>query len=169
MRLPFQVLILPYVIQGEELQVYAFQRTAGWYQFISGGGEGDETPSQSASRELREETGVAMHPCDIKRLPTISFVPSSVFREKYHVSWSSDRRYIPEFAYSVNFRDRSITLSNEHLRFLRMDAKHVEKLLRWPSNVRALHALRDTIAKKLMTKCEEIDGQTGAYQNDQSV
>ena len=55
MRAPFQILALPYRMNGEE-PLYCIFRRADFdqWQFISGGGEDTETPMEAAIREILE-------------------------------------------------------------------------------------------------------------------
>ena len=56
MRAPFQILALPYRMNGEE-PLYCIFRRADFdqWQFISGGGEDTESPMEAAIREILEE------------------------------------------------------------------------------------------------------------------
>ena len=62
-RAPFQCLILPYIIEDEVIKYGVFKRSDhGFWQFISGGGEDNETPLEAAHRECFEEAEI---PTDI--------------------------------------------------------------------------------------------------------
>ena len=58
-RAPFQVLVLPYRFRPSTGLEYAVFRRAdlGFWQAISGGGEGAETPLEAAKREALEDVG----------------------------------------------------------------------------------------------------------------
>ena len=59
-RAPYQVLVLPYRrTNAGEFEYALFQRAnEGFWQFIAGGGEDDETPLQAARRETWEEARI---------------------------------------------------------------------------------------------------------------
>ena len=58
MRVPFQILAIPYR-QNPDLQFCVLHRAdIDQWQFVAGGGEDDETPVESAIREISEETGI---------------------------------------------------------------------------------------------------------------
>ena len=71
MRAPLQVLALPYRWTDSDLEFCIFlRRRHDTWQFISGGGEDDETPLETVKREVEEERwkngghrGAPPHPC----------------------------------------------------------------------------------------------------------
>ena len=69
MRAPFQVLIIPYRRTEDGLRFCVFHRAdRDIWQFVSGGGEDDETPPEAALRELFEETGISVRREDVRFL-----------------------------------------------------------------------------------------------------
>lgn len=65
--------IIPLRVQQDEWQVLLIQHHAGHWTFPKGHAELDETPKQTAERELKEETGLAVH----------QFLSSNPLVEKY--------------------------------------------------------------------------------------
>ena len=60
-RAPFQVLVIPYRHSGRDFEYCAFhviEAEGGFWQFVAGGGKGDETPLAAARRESLEEAGI---------------------------------------------------------------------------------------------------------------
>ena len=56
MRSPFQILVIPFKKNINQIKVAIFKRknSLNW-QFIAGGGEDNETPLEAAKRESHEE------------------------------------------------------------------------------------------------------------------
>ena len=139
MRAPFQVLILPYRRSGGGIE-YAVLRRAdlGWWQFVSGGGEGDETHIQAAEREVSEELGIDPHG-RLRRLDTVSSVPKDVF--SVAPEWGDDIYVIPEYCFAIEIAEENICMSDEHseIRWVRYDA--ARDLLEYEGNRTALWEL----------------------------
>ena len=74
-RAPFQVLVLPYSEDQGRITYAVFRRAdAGYWQFIAGGGEGDEQPMEAARREAWEEAGIP-RTASMFRLDSTNTVP----------------------------------------------------------------------------------------------
>jgi len=58
MRATFQVLVIPYILTNSEPEYAIFQTKQGYWQFIAGGGEDNETHLQAAKRESFEEAAI---------------------------------------------------------------------------------------------------------------
>jgi len=60
MRAPFQILVIAFrrTAAGPEFAVPK-RSDAQYWQFVAGGGEEDESPGQAATRETKEEIGIA--------------------------------------------------------------------------------------------------------------
>lgn len=140
MRRPYQVLVLPFRIKDNELLAYVFQRSnGGWWQFISGGGEDEESIAETAIRELTEETGI--HPdAPLIELQSMASIPVSAFAAK-GTFFQEDIYVIPEYAFAVNIGQAAITLSSEHTGFRCVTVKEANKLLNYDSNRTALYEL----------------------------
>jgi len=144
-RAPFQVLIIPYLRTSNDTIEYAvFKRSdAGYWQFLSGGGEGGETPLIAAAREAHEEAGIPLKSKYFK-LDSIATVPANVF--KAHESWGKDVYVIPEHCFAVEVSNKEIFLSAEHDEYQWGDFQTVSKLLKWDSNRNALWELNQRLS-----------------------
>lgn len=140
MRNPYQVLVLPFSLVENELYVYVFKRSnGGWWQFISGGGEDEESIAETAIREMEEETGIQIEN-ELIELQTITSIPVSAFKDKL-VYFEKNVYVIPEYSFAVNIGQSPITLSNEHTGFRFVKVEEAYKLLRYDSNKTALFEL----------------------------
>ena len=71
MREPYQILSIPYRIVDKQPLFCIFRRAdSSYWQFIAGGGENGELPSQAAIRETIEEIGA--EPKSIRQLTSIT-------------------------------------------------------------------------------------------------
>ena len=97
MRAPFQILAIPYR-KKQEYQFCVFHRAdIDQYQFVAGGGEDVEKPSDAAVREIWEETGIVA--ASVIPLTSMAYIPASVISEKHRKSWAKDTFVIPEYAF----------------------------------------------------------------------
>lgn len=137
-RAPFQCLILPYRIRtgadGLEYPEFAVFHRADWdiWQFVSGGGEDDETPAEAAARELWEETGirnVSLYPLD-----AVCTISAGIFSEERRSHWGAHCYVIPEYAFAVRLTDQQIRLSKEHTTYEWLTRTEAEARLRFDSN-----------------------------------
>lgn len=142
-RAPFQVLVLPYRQEGQNLQYAVFKRAdAGYWQFIAGGGEGSELPLEAARREAREEAGISatspLFPLD--SLNTVPVMELSGF-----LRWGPEVLVVPEYTFGVRPLDAELQIGPEHTehRWLGYDA--CREMLHWDSNRNALHELNHRI------------------------
>ena len=141
-RLPFNVLVLPYRLRAERFEYAVFHRSnADYWQFIAGGGEGQEAPRETARREAQEEGGISPEAQWIP-LDSTCTIPRSVFPGAH---WPHDLLVIPEHTFAVNIGDASLCLSSEHdrLEWLEYEAAH-QRLL-YDSNKNALWELRERL------------------------
>src|SRR5690554_5739015 len=96
MRAPFQVIVLPYRVEGDELRFLIGKRSdGGYWQAISGGGEHSENPIEAAQRELYEETG--LEGSDWVQLDSMCTLPKVYYRG--HENWTAVSYVIPEYAF----------------------------------------------------------------------
>lgn len=145
MRAPFQILAIPYKITDSGRLYCVFHRADfDQWQFVSGGGEDDETPLQAAKREIFEECGVT--PENITELKSVCCIPTDIFPEKYLRSWPEDAYVVPEYAFGFECKD-DITLSFEHTECVWMPYKEARKKLTWDSNNTALYELDSRLNK----------------------
>jgi len=77
-RAKFQVLVIPYMVQKDQIKYCTFLRSdMNIWQFIAGGGEDDETPIEAAKREAHEEANIA-YSNQYYILDTCSSIPIAV-------------------------------------------------------------------------------------------
>jgi len=139
MRAPLQILVLPYKIEHEYIMYAVLKRSdVGWWQFVSGGGEDDESPEAAAVRECHEEIGTPMD-IEFLCLESKSSVPKNIFPEAEN--WDKDLYVIPVFCFAVNMGKTEIILSSEHteIKWFRYD--EAKTILKWQSNEMALWEL----------------------------
>ena len=150
MRAPFQILAIPYKIKDNVLLFCVLHRAdIDQWQFISGGGEDDETPREAALREIFEESGIELK--EIVQLTSICYIPTNIFPKKYLQNWASDTYVVPE--YSFGFKcDEGIILSHEHTECVWLTYDEACKTLKWDSNRTALYELKCRLEA---TKCQK--------------
>ena len=143
MRAEFQVLIIPFVIsENEKLEVAVFKRSdGGYWQFIAGGGENDETVLEAAQREAYEEAGIARDSKYFK-LDTMAMVPKSHFHD--HKS-KAGLYVIPEYCFGVFIENKTLLRSDEHFEYSWVSYEEAMNCLRYDSNKTALWELRERI------------------------
>jgi dATP pyrophosphohydrolase len=144
MRVPFQVLVIPFRRRaGIE---YAVLRRAdvGWWQFVSGGGEDDETPLQAAERETEEELGIAARR-RLVRLDSMATVPKNSFAAS--ATWGEDVYVIPEYCFAIDVAEEDVVISLEHTELRWVGYDQARDLLKWDGNRNALWELRERLGK----------------------
>ena len=139
MREPYQILSIPYrVVDGKLLFCILRRADSSYWQFIAGGGENGETPTQAAKRETIEEIGV--YPINIKQLTCIAYVPAEVIDESRRQHWDKNTVVIPEYSFAFEC-DSELTLSNEHTEYKWLTYNETRKLLKWDSNKVAMYEI----------------------------
>ncbi len=138
MRAPFQVLAIPYRKENEYLFCVFHRADIDRWQFVSGGGEDNETPREAAIREIREETGI-LH-ADVQKLTSMAYVPAYHFQNSYRQNWSKDTYVLPEYHFAFAC-DKHIQLSDEHTECVWLNYKKASEVLKWDSNKTALYEL----------------------------
>ena len=145
MRAPFQVLVIPYRRAAEGYEYAVLKRSdAGWWQFVAGGGEDDETPLQAAVRETKEEIGVAG--VGLMKLDSCNTVPKEAFAAAE--AWGPDIYVIPEYCFAVDVGDSEVTLSGEHTEVRWVSYDEACRLLKWDSNRNALWELNKRLRRQ---------------------
>jgi dATP pyrophosphohydrolase len=143
MRAEFQVLVIPFVISNDDkLELAVFKRSdGGYWQFIAGGGENNETILEAAQREAYEEAGIAR---DSKyfMLDTTAMIPKSYFHD--HES-KKDLYVIPEYCFGVLIENKALLRSREHTEYLWVSYEEAMNRLSYDSNKTALWELRERI------------------------
>ena len=134
MRAPFQVIVIPYKIFNDELSVLIGKRTdEGYWQAISGGGEGLESPTEAAKRELLEETSLEGE--DWFQLDSMCMLPKHHYSG--HECWEKRILVIPEYSFMVYCVEKE-SPSEEHTELRWCSANEAQSLLKYDSNKIAL-------------------------------
>jgi dATP pyrophosphohydrolase len=139
MRAPFQILAIPYRYEDGELRVCVFLRSDhDQWQFVAGGGEDNETPTEAALREIFEESGIRA--TTVTELCAAACVPNTCFEKCHREHWKKDAYVIPEYSFAFAC-PTEITLSNEHTEMRWLTYGEAHRLLQWDSNKTALYEL----------------------------
>jgi dihydroneopterin triphosphate diphosphatase len=112
----------------------------GWWQWIAGGGEDNESPFETALREAAEETGLIGV---LTRLSSEARVPVSAFLRSY----PDDLYVIPEYHFALEVTTPDLILSHEHTEFRWVSSQEAHNLLRWQSNQTALWELTERLKR----------------------
>lgn len=146
MRIPKQVLIIPYRNIDDKIEYCVFKRKdMNAWQWIAGGAEDfDKNILESAKRELLEETGikdVQIQQLELTcKIPVVNIVKDFI--------WGEDVFYSEEYAFSVNITNKQIKLSNEHTEYKWVDYSEAKNLLKYDSNKSALWELDIKLKRK---------------------
>ena len=145
-RAKYQVLVIPYCMDGSEIQYCIFRRSdMKIWQFIAGGGEAeDSSVTASAKREAYEEAGIPMG-SDYVRLDTCCSIPSNCFKNAEAI-WGKECFVIPEYTFAVNVENTSLQLSQEHTEYNWLTYAEAQNVLQYDSNKTALWELNRRIA-----------------------
>jgi dATP pyrophosphohydrolase len=115
----------------------------GW-EFIAGGGEGDETPLEAAIRETMEESGIASGE-KFTILTTQGYIPTFYFSPSAQEAWGNDTCVIPNYAFAVEVIDLKVTLSQEHTEYRWVTYDEAIGLLKFDINKTGLWELKRRI------------------------
>lgn len=133
MRLPFQVIILPYRFFDNECKVLIGKRSGdNYWQAFSGGGESLETPIQTAKRELKEESN--LEGTEWIQLDSICTLPKIYYPD--YESWVDHPYVIPEYAFMTKAIGDEI-ISFEHSEFRWCTEWDSIEMLKYDSNKNA--------------------------------
>jgi dATP pyrophosphohydrolase len=145
MRIPKQVLIIPYRKIDDKIEYCIFKRKdMNAWQWIAGGAEDfDKNILESAKREFWEETNIK--DVSLQQLEMTCKIP--VVNVVKDFMWGEDVFYSEEYAFSANITDEKIELSNEHTEYKWVDYSEARSLLKYDSNKSALWEL-DTKLKR---------------------
>ncbi len=147
MRLPKQVLVIPYKIVEGKPKYCIFKRSdMDAWQWIAGGAEDfDKDIVDSAKRELFEETqikDVELEELEMRcKIPVTNVVKDFI--------WGEDVFYSEEFAFAADISDKEIVLSEEHKEYKWMEYDEVRKLLKYDSNKSALWELNVKLNRRI--------------------
>ena len=146
-RAAFQVLVIPYrtMADGEPRYLLFKRSDLDVWQWIAGGGEGDEKPEQAARREASEEAGI---PEDARLicLDSMASIPAAHFAD--HHLWGTDTFVIPEYSFGVEVEGEGVHLSGEHSECAWVHYETAQNRLRWDSNKTALWELHSRLSAR---------------------
>jgi dATP pyrophosphohydrolase len=111
------------------------------WQFIAGGGEGDESPGTAARREAFEEAGIGCGEGWIS-LDSHASVPRTAFPG---APWPAETLVITEHSFAVDASECKIRLSHEHDVFEWLAYQEAYGRLMWDSNRVALWELQERL------------------------
>src|SRR5512139_4241419 len=140
-RAPFQVLVIPWRGRASSMEVCVLHRADyNLWQFVSGGGEDDETPLAAAQREGSEEAGISRD-APYLALASMTMLPACW----YHAwaTWPADVLVIPEYAFGVEVED--VVRSEEHRASKWCSIAEAMKQLSFDSNRHALWELHERL------------------------
>lgn len=147
MRAPFQILAIPYRIDGAGMTFAALRRADdGHWQGVAGGGEVGETPFQAAIRECTEEVGVGS-PGRVLSLQTRGSVAVEHFAAR--ADWPARIFVIPEYCFALNCTGEDVVLSREHTEFRWGTYESIKAILYWDSNKTALWEINQRRGKPM--------------------
>ncbi len=139
MRAPFQILGIPYKWDEGKILYCVFRRVdSDIWQFIAGGGEDNETPTEAAKREIFEESGVVTN--DVMALKAMCYIPSNIYRMEHRLGWDADLYVLPEYSFAFECAEE-IKLSHEHTEYVWLSFDDAIERLRYDSNRTALYEL----------------------------
>lgn len=99
---------------------------SGQWRMVGGKIQSNETASEAALRELKEETGIS--PITFWSVPSINSFFDFKLNKIHH---------IPVFSAEIE-TDRPITLNHEHNEFQWINIELAQKMLVWPEQVRLI-------------------------------
>lgn len=142
MRAKFQILVLLFKRINDEIYYCVFKRSdMNIYQFLSGGGEDDESIFDAAKRETFEESGVVAD--NFIKLETEASIRKDIFKD-----FRDEKGFyvIKEHSFACELKEPiEIKLSDEHTEFHWKKYDDVMELLKYDSNKTALWELRERI------------------------
>ncbi len=140
MRAPFNVLVLPYYKQKNEVLYCIFKRSdSNIWQFIAGGGEDEEDYLSAAKREAKEEANISSNYQYLK-LESMCYVSVDNFSEKARATWGK-RFVIPVYAFAVGVSLEDIKISTEHTAYEWHKYEDARKLLYFDLDKTSLYEL----------------------------
>ena len=139
-RAPFNVMVIPYRrAEGGGFEYALLKRSdAGFWQGVSGGGEDDEAPRETARRETYEETGIAVD-SEFVQLDTVHPVPVTEFA--VGDLWGKDVYVIPQYNFGVLATNQQIMLSHEHTEYMWLKYEQAYELIEFDGCKTALWEL----------------------------
>lgn len=132
------MIVLPYIATSGGFLYALFKRKdLGFWQAISGGGEDEETPIQTAKREAFEEAKIDVSSQFIKldSMTTIPVVDVGSYK------WPAGVLVLPEYSFGVEVSSKDLTISEEHSAYKWLSYEKAKALLKYDSNKSALWEL----------------------------
>ena len=128
MRAPYQTLTILYKKENKQIKFAIFYRNSHpIWQFVSGGGEDNETPIETVVREIKEETSLIIDKNEIRQLDSRTTIPVLNITGKY--TWGDSVFVVPEYTFAVELE------YNEAMERLRNDSN---KTALWELNQRLI-------------------------------
>lgn len=150
-RANYNVLILPYIIEEKTIKYCILKRAdMEIWQFVSGGGEGDETYLETAKREIFEEINIKVDDENIIQLDSKCSVPSGIFPQRFRQNWGNDCHVINEYSFGLRLTYKTLKLSEEHIDYKWVDYETAYNLLKYDSNRTAMWELDSRIKQNLL-------------------
>lgn len=139
------MLILPFRRTATGAFEFAALRRSddGRWQGVAGGGEDDESPAETARRELGEELDIDSS-APLFALRTVGQVPADVFEARS--DWPDSLESLPEHTFAIDCTGQRLRLSDEHTAIEWDDADATAQRRSWPTNRFALEELCGLLA-----------------------
>lgn len=149
MRLPKQVLIIPYRIINDKVEYCIFARKdMEVWQWIAGGVEDfDKDIIAAAKRELFEEANIVG---DVNIIELEGFTKIPVVNIVKEFKWGENVFYAEEYSFAVNIKDKEIQISKEHIQYKWVSYDEAKSLLKYDSNKSALWELNEKIKRGII-------------------
>ncbi len=154
MRAPFQVLVIPYIKEGDNKYFYAIfkRKDLGIWQAIAGGGEADENPLEASRREASEEAGIDKNSSYI-RLSSATTIPA----ENIHgFLWGNSVLMVPEIAFGVEVLSKDLAVSDEHTEYEWVECDEAMQRFRYDSNKSAVWELDYRLKNEIKDASQNI-------------
>lgn len=138
MRQPIQVGIVVARQRGLEWEYLMLRRVkqgGGFWQYVTGGVEDEESPLEAAIRELREETGFVVETLEAIDYARSFPVPESM---KHHYDYGVTELIEHSFLAKVASDSEPGIDPIEHEEYRWCTAEEASRLLYWPSNKEVL-------------------------------
>ena len=147
MRAPYQTLTILYKEKDNKILYAIFYRSSHpIWQFVSGGGEDNETTLETVVREIMEETSIVVDKKEIEQLDSKTTIPVINITGEY--TWGKNVYVIPEYTFAIKLKNCNIKLSNEHKEYKWVEYDEAIKKLKYDSNKTALWELNERLKRK---------------------
>jgi len=144
MRAEFQVILVGFIRNEDKFLILQRSDSKIW-QFVSGGGEDNETPKEAAIREFYEEAGIKVE--NVTQLDAMNTIPSYIYKEHRD---KKELFVVPEYAFAVELKDENIYLSEEHDKFEFLTYEACFEKLKYDSNRTAMYETRERLRRNVL-------------------